>query len=200
VLWSAIPSDYRAGIVAYRPLPTVVDYRFGTRTADFLIPERRPAFWRQDIIRPSNRRCANTRDILPNPARPKAEKSVFILSNNNNIEDTRVIYNNRKEIFESWKIYKKTCHLIIARLILRYVMIYEEHEYYTHSWLAIARDYQNFLLNFMPLHGKKQPILTRDKLWMVPSALDLADFSVPQWTLPSAVMDIVKRYRAPISH
>jgi hypothetical protein len=127
-------------------------------------------------------------------------KSVFILSNNNNIEDTRVIYNNRKEIFESWKMYKKTCHLIIARLILKYVMIYEDHEYYTHSWLAIARDYQNFLLNFMPLHGKKQPILTRDELWMVPSALDLADFSVPQWTLPSAVMDIVKRYRAPISH
>jgi hypothetical protein len=79
-------------------------------------------------------------------------------------------------------------------------MIYEDHEYYTHSWLTIARDYQNFLLNFMPLHGKKQPILTRDELWMVPSALDLADFSVPQWTLPSAVMDIVKRYRAPISH
>ncbi len=127
-------------------------------------------------------------------------KTVFLLSNYDKFKKPEIIYNNRKEIFRSWKLYKKSCHLIVANLILRQGKIYEDDEDYTYFWLTVARDYQNFLLNSMPFHGKKQPLLTRDELWMVPNALDLPDFSFPQWTLPSALIDVVKQYRAPISY
>jgi hypothetical protein len=126
-------------------------------------------------------------------------KTVFLLSNYNNFAES-AIYKTRKEIFKSWRLYKKSSHLIIARSILRREKIYEDDEDYTYFWLTIARDFQNFLLNSMPLHGKKQPLLTRDEIWMVPNALDLPDFGFPQWTLPSALIDVVKRYTAPISY
>jgi len=66
-------------------------------------------------------------------------KAVFILSNYDNLKKPEILYNNRKEIFKSWKLYKKSCHLIVAHLILRREEIYEDDEDYIYFWLTIAR-------------------------------------------------------------
>ena len=98
------------------------------------------------------------------------------------------------------EIIQKSSHLIAARMILEKEKIYEDDKDYPYLWLTIAQDFQNFLLNSIPLHRKKQPLLAQNEIWMVPNALDLPDFSFPQWTLPSALIDVVKRYTAPISY
>jgi hypothetical protein len=119
-------------------------------------------------------------------------KAIFLLPHCCELADKR-IYTSRKEIFKSWQIYKKSCHLIAAELVLDWAGTDRQDNEYSYVWLAIAKYYQDIILNSTPLHGTKRPLAREDEIWQVPKAFYLPCFEFPPWDLSN----LLNRYRAP---
>jgi hypothetical protein len=152
----------------------------------------RKQFWTAGVLLSITRQLAAQEVALRGGA--SIQKAVYILENYP--WEGSDYYTNRTDIWESWRLYKKSSHFINALLVLDYNNVDRSHEGCILHFLSIARDYQKWALDFRPI-GARRPLFASDELWLVPDKLKLPDVPfATTWALPHAMIEVVNRYRA----
>jgi hypothetical protein len=113
---------------------------------------------------------------------------------------------SERNLRSAWSQYKPVAHLCAVFALafeeaMREGGPHELHERLTyvfdeelHTTLALAAAYQRFATGFMP-HGKKQPLLDHEKIWLLRGIEPEVSFRPPP--LPPNLLKVVEAYKAP---